>query len=120
MSSEGGAATNSYADILYPDNHFDYGVPLILRTSNSHFEAMAADVNTVESCTSSQESVVNRRKGTKRGGALTSVGSSKAKKNSTSIYRKNKALKQMNDVADNESCSSSALLAEALDDLAIA
>jgi hypothetical protein len=38
----------------------------------------------------------------------------------TSIYRKNKALKHMNEVADNESCSSSALLAEALDELAIA
>lgn len=42
------------------------------------------------------------------------------KQANTSIYRKNKALKHMNDIADNESCSSSALLAEALDELAIA
>jgi hypothetical protein len=110
------SAANTYADVLYQDTNFDYMVPLVLRTSNSYADVLAADASSVQSCTSSQGSV-SKRRGNKRG-TLTSVSSTKFKKASTSIYRKNKAMRHMNE--DNESCTSSALLADALEDLAIA
>ena len=84
--------------------------------SNQYHE----DVQSVHSYTGSSHHSVRSSSTRSKRGAKQETKASKFSKKSTSIYRKNRALKQMNEVADNESCSSSVLLAAALDDLAIA
>ena len=73
------------------------------------------DVQSVHSYSSSHQSVTSSSTRSKR--AIKLETKSKFSNKSTSIYKKNKALRHMNE-GDNE--SSSVLLAEALGDLAIA
>ena len=112
---------------LYHDNSTNYAANPYennLLVSNVLSSApQQEDMQSVHSYSSSRKSspASSTTRSNKRATKLeTKATTSKFTKKSTSIYRKNKELRQLADNFDNESCSSSALLAAALDDLAIA